>query len=364
MRTASGPILELGMGDSSTPALHALAEATGRLVCSYDHEPSWVDRFAGFRSPDHQIVQVASWDDCPIEKARWSVALVDHGPRERRVADIARLAERAEVLVLHDSEEPTYKYDQIFGDFAHRQDFKDLAPWTTLLSNYVDVSSWTIMADKLIPKKPSKVRTSVLIPCAGKHIALLPELVATLRAQTRSPDEIVIAASGCPLSSLPNVDAQVIHSPDRITAGANRNRAAAVASGDVLIYQDADDLPHPQRVEIIAGLFESYEIDHLLHYFYYLKDEASRFTLDDAAARSRYHAALMSEVGYKTGLVEYVANGNAAVTRAIARAVQWPEHPGIGEDQAFNRSVYARTKRTAVVPLPLLTYRHNLSSFR
>lgn len=353
------------MGDSSTAALHAVAEATGRLVCSYDHEPSWVDRFAELRSPNHQVVQISSWDDCPIEQTRWSVALVDHGPRERRVVDIARLANRAEVLVVHDSEEPSYNYDQVFGRFAYRHDYRDVAPWTTLLSNYVDVSRWTIMADKLIPKKRSQLRTSVLIPCAGKHVSLLPDLVAVLRSQTRIPDEIVIAASGCPLSSLPSVDAQVIHSPERITAGANRNRAAALASGDVFVYQDADDLPHPQRVEIVAGLFEMYEIEHLLHFFYYLKAEDSRFSLDDAAARSRYHAELMREpANYNPGLVEYVANGNPAVTRAVARAVQWPEYPGVGEDQAFNRAVYARTKRTAVTGLPLLTYRHDLSSFR
>jgi hypothetical protein len=139
----TGLVLELGMGDSSTPSLHDLASTTGRPVYSFDHDPAWVDRFRGFQSANHQIEMVASWDECPIETLLWSVALVDHAPAERRIVDIQRLANRAQVLVVHDTEDPLYGYDQIFGSFKYRVDFCDQHPWTTLLSNFVDVSRWT-----------------------------------------------------------------------------------------------------------------------------------------------------------------------------------------------------------------------------
>jgi hypothetical protein len=58
-----------------------------------------------------------------------------------------------------------------------------------------------------------------------------------------------------------------------------------------------------------------------------------------------------------------VANGNPSVARSLLSAVRWPEHSNVGEDVEFNAAVYARTKLTAVVELPLLTYRQHFSSF-
>ena len=358
MRT-TGPILELGMGDSSTPSLHGVAEACGRFVCSYDHDASWVERYVKLRSIHHRIEHVTSWEECPIESTRWAVALVDHAPAARRAVDIARLAEHADVVVVHDTEDPAYAYDSVFATYKYRLDDRARNPWTTLLSNYVDVSAWPIRAGTLIPDGPRQLKTSVLVPCAGKHVALLPELVDALKAQTRKPDEIIVAVSGCIPSDVPALDAEVVHSSSQRTAGANRNCAADVANGDVFIYQDADDLPHAQRLEIIAGLFEAYAIDHLMHFFYYLNAEPSQFSVEQAADRSTYRTSLIAcEVPYLPGLVENVTNGNVAVVRSVALTVPWPEYSGAGEDQEFNRAVYAQTKRTVVTPLPLITYRH------
>lgn len=361
----TGPILELGMGDNSTPPLHEVAEAHGRRVCSYDHDASWVARYSELLSANHQIEHVASWDDCPIESARWGIVLVDHSPNERRIVDIGRLAEHADVIVVHDTQDGTFGYEAAFSSFKYRLDYRDDPPWTTLLSNYVDVSSWSIRAEGLVADgQQKKLTTSVLVPCAGAHVARLPELIAALRSQTRPPDEIIVAVSGCKVSDLKRLDVDLVYSANQFSAGANRNRAGAVARGDIFIYQDADDLPHPQRVEIIATLFEGYAIDHLMHYFYYREGSPSQFSLKEAATRSEYYGELMREARYRTGLVEYVTNGNVAVSRALARAVPWPEHFKVGEDQQFNRAVYARTKRTVVTPLPLITYRQKFSTFR
>ena len=148
VRTA-GPILELGMGDTSTHALHGVAETCGRLVCSYDHAASWVERYSKLRTAHHRIESITSWDECPIESMRWGVALVDHAPAKRRKIDIARLADRADVIVVHDTEEPAYGYDRVLSTFKYRLDDRSCTPWTTLLSNTLDVSSWTIR--KLVP---------------------------------------------------------------------------------------------------------------------------------------------------------------------------------------------------------------------
>ena len=149
---------------------------------------------------------------------------------------------------------------------------------------------------------------SVVVPCAGLHVAHLAGLVASLRSQTRAPEQIVVAVSGCEISALPVLDALVLHRPDRQTAGANRNHGSAAATGDVLIYQDADDIPHPQRVEIIAGLFEKYEIEHLMHFFYYYIARNESFSVREAAKRSRYRT---------TTIAAGITNGNPAIARSL-----------------------------------------------
>lgn len=223
-------------------------------------------------------------------------------------------------------------------------------------------------ATVIISTKSRRLKVSVIVPCAAQHVLRLPELMEAMRRQTRLPDEVVIAVSGCALGAIPRLDAgtdlKIVHNAERITAGGNRNRAVVSARGDVVVFQDADDLPHLQRVEIIVALFERYEIDHLMHFFYYLKEEPSRFSIEQAAACSTYRTDFMKAVPYRTGLVKCVTNGNVAVMREIAKVVQWPDRSRKGEDVDFNSAVYARTKRTAVTELPLITYRRNFSSFR
>ena len=195
---------------------------------------------------------------------------------------------------------------------------------------------------------------SVVVPCAHSHVQHLPDLVAAFQAQTRKPDQIVVAISGCAASALPRLDAEVIHSPDRQTAGRNRNRGSSASRGDVIIYQDADDLPHPQRVEIIAGLFETYQIDHLMHFYDRSAEQAHELSFKKASKRTSYRKKASGGV----------TNGNPAIARSLFELVQWPERPGVGEDTAFNAAVYTCTKLTAVMELSLLTYRQHLSSFQ
>jgi hypothetical protein len=147
----SGPILELGMGEGSTPGLHEVAESTYRYLLSFEDDKEWYRRFIRFQSPYfHNVALVGSWDDAPCEAPvlgfaeRWGVALVDHGQVDRRVREIGRLANHCDVVVVHDTEDTRYRYWTIFGLFKHRLDYMRIKPWTTLFSNFIDVSKWTI----------------------------------------------------------------------------------------------------------------------------------------------------------------------------------------------------------------------------
>ena len=146
LRVRDGLILELGAGDGSTPPLHEVSLATGRSVITLDHDPAWIERFAHLRSENHAIVQVASWTDLdsPIFRSLpIAIAFVDHAPAEQRVVDLRWLAHSARVVVVHDTDSKDYGYEKIFDLFRHRTTFLGHVPWTSVLSNFVDVSTWS-----------------------------------------------------------------------------------------------------------------------------------------------------------------------------------------------------------------------------
>jgi hypothetical protein len=211
--------------------------------------------------------------------------------------------------------------------------------------------------------KPRKtnLRTSIVVPCSHKHVSLLPELIDFLLGkQTRLPDEIIVAISGCGVPAVPS-GARMLHSDVPCTAGKNRNRGSDAATGDIIIYQDADDVPHPQRVEIIAGIFERYEAEHLMHGYIYVRHsievpEMQQSSIEDAVSRCTYRSEPAPSA--------QVTNGEVAIARTLFASVRWPEDASMGEDLRFNQAAYGQSKQTVTLDLPLVVYRHDLSAFR
>ena len=209
-----------------------------------------------------------------------------------------------------------------------------------------------------------QLRTSVLVPCVAKHTGLIPELLAHLAAQSTKPDEVVIAVSGCRTPDDVRNYAVLQPFPVRIddrhvtaNASVNRNRASDLATGDVFIYQDADDLPHPQRVEILKQLFEEYDVDHVMHAFTHGGWMQGNYHIPSILHTARYETAYRFHSG--------ITNGNPATSRAVHGSVWWDHGRNVGEDVFFNQSVYARFPgRKAVLDLPLLLYRQHLSGTR
>ena len=139
------PILELGMGDGSTPQLHAYASGEGRALVSLENDPVQYARFRHLGVGRHEAMLV-DWARADILDKRWSVVLVDHAPPERRRIEIARLRDRAEILVVHDTEPSAegYGLHRIWPLFRYRVDFNPEGVGTSALSNTVDVERlWT-----------------------------------------------------------------------------------------------------------------------------------------------------------------------------------------------------------------------------
>lgn len=151
----SGPVLELGCGDYSTPLLHVLCSLHGRQVMTFDTDKNWLELFEPLQSEMHTLHYVPvyeddwaknprpeQWDQISIPECRWGVVFVDHRPGERRRIDISRFKDKAELIVVHDSQESSYGYEEVFRDFRYRLDYKRFPTWTTIVSQDIDVSRY------------------------------------------------------------------------------------------------------------------------------------------------------------------------------------------------------------------------------
>lgn len=142
LQATKGKVIELGGGPSSTPFLHWVCKSAGRKLITYESHPAYYEYEHTFTSPLHRIILVKSWDDVVVEPA--SVVFVDHHPSERRRVEAIRFKDVADLVVVHDTErtgEP-YGNEEIFKHFKYQYHWKDSRPWTSILSNKIDVTNF------------------------------------------------------------------------------------------------------------------------------------------------------------------------------------------------------------------------------
>lgn len=135
-----GPVIELGAGFYSTPLLHALSAARNHDMVTLESNEDYIDRLANFRTNRHLICHVKSWDFAPFfDVGNYAVAFIDH-ELNRRKADGERLR-HVPVLVFHDTNNAAYGLEPLLASFKYRFDYKKLSPWTTVVSDTIDVAT-------------------------------------------------------------------------------------------------------------------------------------------------------------------------------------------------------------------------------
>lgn len=213
------------------------------------------------------------------------------------------------------------------------------------------------------------LKTSVIVPCHPKHAKYLYELLKAYEKQTNLPDEVVIS-----ISEVSQVDPSIIESlrtgpwhfhlklilsEHKQLAAKNRNIACKNATGEIFICQDADDLPHPQRIEIVKYFFGKLnQLDFLLHEFVYNNNDGIQkikniddFNFLKYSYIHTYHEAWV---------VSYILFGQPALHRRVFEKIQWPDIP-IDEDNSFDNKVITSFKNCIMVRCPLYIYRKELS---
>lgn len=216
----------------------------------------------------------------------------------------------------------------------------------------------------------SDLKVSVIIPCHYKHVVYLYDLLKSYELQTTLPDEIILALSEinlAPQALIAKLKNENWKFPVKYTetnqqayAGNNRNAACKIATGDIFVCQDADDLPNRRRIEIIKFLFNTHDIDHLMHGYY---DSHSNFKYDDQLTNLRLQDIKSIHLKQYSDWHNFaVHNGNIAIRRHVFDKIQWENRPKGDEDVRFNEKVYKQFKH-AITLIPLIHYRWENSAF-
>ncbi|MHC5060098.1 MAG: glycosyltransferase family 2 protein [Planctomycetota bacterium] len=222
------------------------------------------------------------------------------------------------------------------------------------------------------------MKTTVAIPCAWHHVRYLGTALTRIAAGTQLPDEVVIVIS--PVE--PHKDLQQIHKlwqkfrkhfhlkiefyefPLDIVSA--RHALTKYITGDVIIYHDADDTQHPQRVEIVKRFFNEYDIVHLCHsYKTFNEGQTDQIVYDDIKVTPSEH---LYEKYFVTGprpdafgspFMRTTA-GCLCIRREVLQTVSWGNLiPGVGEDTEYCLKVLEVFNKTILIDVPLLNYNNS-----
>jgi hypothetical protein len=162
--------------------------------------------------------------------------------------------------------------------------------------------------------------------------------------------------------------------------------ATEAASGDLVVMHDADDVSHPQRLEVTRSFFAKYPntcqlnlgfirfgCNDRLQFPLITVDNWAEFTVHleeiDREMRAvfleqRFSARTAGGIrfgGYGTRLPKCVSSGHVTYPREIVRAIQWPAKGEVVftpyEDYEFNVLLYLAMRASCEIVLPLIGYR-------
>lgn len=187
------------------------------------------------------------------------------------------------------------------------------------------------------------MKKSFLIPCVYQHVESLKNISKLLDMSSVKPDEVIIHISSCP-EKFEHQFLQDLFSNNEYAfeyevtdefrdAGINRNNLAKSATGDLLIFQDADDFFHPQRIEFIEKSFQEEDIIHLVHSYYFNQKTLEQISFQniDFDFKKIYPLDMYHELVFLDGKCDYKKSanyGNFDNNKKIRSNLEYPIHNG------------------------------------
>lgn len=116
------------------------------------------------------------------------------------------------------------------------------------------------------------MKLGVAIPCYCGHINNLFILLDSIDSQTILPNKVVVSSSSTnsfEMKKKYSFSLEIIITGEKQNASQNRNAAASrLLDMDYITFFDADDIMHPERIEILLEVIKKKNSDIILHNFY------------------------------------------------------------------------------------------------
>lgn len=141
-----GAIVELGCGHGSTMALSRMAFQQQRPFVSFETNPEWAERFDPWVVRKAKGYHSASLDFSKRFFKKSAIVFIDSAPGEGRKELIDIWRSRAQIIIVHDTEEGAeyvYRMREALSRFTYRVDL-DIPghPRTTAVSNSEHLEEW------------------------------------------------------------------------------------------------------------------------------------------------------------------------------------------------------------------------------
>lgn len=146
LEASDGDVVEMGMGQGSTPFLHQYCKDKGRKLFSFESSLEWAMKFQDMIGDDHKVYHVLDWDVVSRTTIP-DVILIDHAPGERRKIDISLFAWKAKFIICHDTEPAAdhgYQMRAELARFKYLKEYQSPGAWSTIVSNFIDVSKFEL----------------------------------------------------------------------------------------------------------------------------------------------------------------------------------------------------------------------------
>jgi len=129
----------------------------------------------------------------------------------------------------------------------------------------------------------SSLSIGIVIPCYIYHLPKLELLLDSINSQTIKPSKVIVSCSSTKSEQMYinchkyNFPLFILTTEMRLNASQNRNLGSSYIDTDIISYFDADDIMHPQRIEIILNSFQKYNPNIILHSYLCNEETKNQF---------------------------------------------------------------------------------------
>jgi hypothetical protein len=229
------------------------------------------------------------------------------------------------------------------------------------------------------------MKISLVIPSTPNHFKYIDCILKNYEKGTIKPDEIIVSVSNGNLLEKKTVEdiiekysnsfgrLDIILNERQVMEGPNRGVGSEHSKFDYITYHDSDDIPHPQRIEIIKYFFENFDILHLNHSYTFetkfdliypqnVKYRTSDFLYQQHFGDNSFTERPLdyfpnpNDRSYGSTCGFAVCGGPTTIHKSVLEGVKFNEERILSYDYDFCMDVLFKYKKSIIIDSPLIWY--------